>query len=264
MENIPTNHMYIIFLAFIYTIVCAFRSFWLRKDVEQTCFFDSKISTTLIGRTLATIAEICYTLLIMTVLTNITKDISKLTNEKLDNSLFALRIILPIIIIAEIFSWFGSISKYYLWNAAEETLWMTCGMIVISVCLLLYSSLKKNPNLNPNFKSISSFLRVFVIATSIFVIFMIKTDIPMYYDKWKASDKNNDNIVSLGEFIDDFKNKNTKLTYQNFLDLNRCKRISKDFNVWVKEIPWLSAYFTFGVWSSIGMVMWYINYSKNI
>ena len=98
----------------------------------------------------------------------------------------------------------------------------------------------------------------------IFVIFMIKTDIPMYYEKWKAADKNNDGIVSLKEFIDDFKKKNTKLSLQSFFNLNTCKRISKDFNVWVKEIPWLTGYFTFGVWSSIGMVIWNINNSKNI
>ena len=261
LKNIPTIHIYLILLAFTYTIVCAIRSVWLRKDVAQTCFFDSKISTPLVGRTLATIAEICYVLLILIVLTNITKDISKITNKKYYHTLLTLKIILPIIIIAEIFSWLGCITKYYLWNAAEESLWMISGIILITISATLYLSLK---TISPNnkTKSLSLFLTVFLFFTIIFVLFMITIDIPMYYNRWKKTDGNNDGIVSWKEFINDFKNKNNKLSLQSLLNLNSCKKISKDFTVWKEEIPWFTGYFTLGVWSSIAIVIWYKNYTE--
>merc|ERR1740123_529370 len=44
----------------VFTVVCAFRGFFPRQDVEKYCLFDYKIiSSVVLGRSLATIAEIC-------------------------------------------------------------------------------------------------------------------------------------------------------------------------------------------------------------
>ena len=84
----------------------------------------------------------------------------------------------------------------------------------------------------------------------------------MYYNRWKKTDKNNDGTVSWKEFINDFKQKNNTLSLQSLLNLNSCKKISKDFTVWKEEIPWFTGYFTLGVWSSIAIVIWYKNYTE--
>merc|ERR1711871_550852 len=67
-------HFYLGICAFIFTIVCAIRAIWLRKDIERVCMYDSKISTPFVGRTLATFAELCYIIIIITILTYIIKD----------------------------------------------------------------------------------------------------------------------------------------------------------------------------------------------
>ena len=52
--------------------------------------------------------------------------------------------IYPLVLTAELFSWLGCISKYYLWNAAEESLWMISACIFILVAFILYSNILIN------------------------------------------------------------------------------------------------------------------------
>lgn len=257
-KNVNTVQKILIAFSFIYTIVCAVRSFWLRKDVEQVCFFDVGISTPYVGRSLATIAELCYILIIIIVFCYIILYISKIANKNLHVLFWLVKITFPIIIIAEIFSWLGCISKYYLWNAAEESLWMISACIFILVAFILYSNIL-NIKQSIATQSITRLLAIFVICATIFVIFMIITDIPMYYKRWKKGIKQDEEIY----FWKDFKGQNKqKLTKENIVNLNRCVEISKDFNIWKDEIAWLTGYFTFGVWSSFALVIWYINFTR--
>src|SRR5262245_24124613 len=43
-----------------YVFGCAFRSFLPRADVQRICLFDTWLSSVLIGRSVATVAEICF------------------------------------------------------------------------------------------------------------------------------------------------------------------------------------------------------------
>src|SRR5262245_9206191 len=43
-----------------YVFGCAFRSFLPRADVQRICLFDTWLSSVMIGRTVATVAEICF------------------------------------------------------------------------------------------------------------------------------------------------------------------------------------------------------------
>ena len=58
---------------------------------------------------------------------------------------------------------------------------------------------------------------------------MIIIDVPMYIKKYKKLD---------GDI------KNFKIGFQ---EIKKCD-INKSFDYWKEEIPWLSGYFTFGVW----------------
>src|ERR1700752_4212708 len=49
-------------LSGIYVGVCGFRSLFPRVDLERVCLWDSWLSTILLGRTAATIAELCFAL----------------------------------------------------------------------------------------------------------------------------------------------------------------------------------------------------------
>src|ERR1700694_1978093 len=44
-----------------YVFGCAFRSFLPRADVQRICLFDTWLSSIVVGRSVATVAEICFT-----------------------------------------------------------------------------------------------------------------------------------------------------------------------------------------------------------
>jgi hypothetical protein len=49
-------------LSGVYVAVCGFRSLFPRVDLERVCLWDTWLSAILIGRTAATIAELCFAL----------------------------------------------------------------------------------------------------------------------------------------------------------------------------------------------------------
>ena len=239
--------------SFIYTVVCAVRSFWPRKDVEQICFIDSRMSTPFVGRSLATIAEIFYVFLIINVYNNIINYVSNFTKKDLNILKIMINNIYPLVLTAELFSWLGCISKYYLWNAIEESLWMISSALLVITSCLLYYIITCYYN-NKKIIYIKKLLKFIIIFGIPFVLFMIMVDVPMYINRW------NKNIN--GSYIEDFKEKYNKLTYQSLVEFDTCKKISKDYSIWRPEMPWLTGYFTMGVWSSHIIAIWYINFTK--
>src|SRR5215218_4515887 len=47
-------------LSAAYVFGCAFRSFLPRADVQRICLFDTWLSSVFVGRTVATVAELCF------------------------------------------------------------------------------------------------------------------------------------------------------------------------------------------------------------
>jgi hypothetical protein len=50
----------LVFLCAAYVFGCAFRSVLPRADVQRICLFDTWLSSVFVGRSVATIAEICF------------------------------------------------------------------------------------------------------------------------------------------------------------------------------------------------------------
>ena len=49
-----------LFLSAAYVFGCAFRSFLPRADIQRICLFDTWLSSATVGRSVATVAEICF------------------------------------------------------------------------------------------------------------------------------------------------------------------------------------------------------------
>src|ERR1700739_3881188 len=47
-------------VAAAYVFVCAFRSVLPRADVQRICLFDTWLSSVMVGRSVATVAELCF------------------------------------------------------------------------------------------------------------------------------------------------------------------------------------------------------------
>lgn len=93
----------------IYITACAIRSIWLRQDGTRICLFDTWISYPFVGRSLATVAEICFAYQLSLVIKN--------------------PIVFYLGIIAQFFCWHGVITLSNQSHIYEETIWLIIGLL---------------------------------------------------------------------------------------------------------------------------------------
>src|SRR3989475_12532882 len=86
-----------------YVFGCAFRSFLPRADVQRICLFDTWLSSVVLGRSIATIAEICFVVQWAIVVRHLAKVAQSNLAVTISNS------IVPLIVIAECCSWYAVI-----------------------------------------------------------------------------------------------------------------------------------------------------------
>jgi hypothetical protein len=220
-------------LVFIYIYVCAYRSIWPRIEGPNICLNKNSMSLPILGRTSATIAEISFGLLFVLITNKLILGISKKNMFMLawNNILFYL------IVLAQVFCWIGIITTDPSYNALEESLWTVFGISKIILYIIIYYYIGFN----------NSYLRytipIIIVCVLVYTLFMITVDVPMYIQNAKT---HNGKYNSLGDGI---------------LKLCKCN-FTKKLDKWKEDIPWLSGYFTFAVWFSIGLFIFYENYKK--
>ena len=208
-------------LCFIYVAVCAFRSLLPRRDGLSICFFDTKLSTPLIGRTAATFAEVSFAILIAMVYSRVVRTLgTSATVEK------AIWLIVPIICIAQCFCWYG-ITVSASGHIVEESLWTLCA---IGLFLVLLSTCNNMNNTWPDHRKL---VQSTLLVLLLYILFMVTIDIPMYVRSWL---KQRDEVLP---------------------DVSSCAKISRSASDWEQEIPWMTGYFVFGSWSAMYLVYWY-------
>jgi hypothetical protein len=99
-----------------YVFGCAFRSFVPVFDVPRLCLFDSWLSSVIVGRSVATLAELCFAAQWALLL----HETSRATKSSLGRT--TAMAVVPMIAIAEIFSWYSVLSTSNLGHVFEETL----------------------------------------------------------------------------------------------------------------------------------------------
>src|SRR6266481_769182 len=115
-----------------YVFGCAFRSFLPRADVQRICLFDTWLSSVVVGRSVATVAEISFAAQWAIIL----HQLGTMTGA--DTTLNAAWVILPLILIAECFSWYAVLTTHYLGNAIENSIWAAAFFLIgIGLCRLL-------------------------------------------------------------------------------------------------------------------------------
>lgn len=231
------NKLFIFILVFIYVIVCAIRSIWPRTDSYKLCYYDTIISIPTIGRTLATIAEMSFVTLIV-IITNI------ILNDSSDGSkIFTILkkytyLLIPMIFCAQIFCWIGVTTNRPIFNATEESLWAVLGLSNLITFSYIYYNLINRNDLSPKLNHIKFICPIIIVSCLFYVLFMVLHDVPMYIKRHR--DKTNKPLT----FIEGIKK------------LSQCNKVSKSYNDWKEEIPWLTLYFTLAVWATIVILFW--------
>lgn len=207
-----------------YVLGCAFRSVLPRADVQRIVVYDSWLSSVLVGRSVATIAELCFAAQWALLLHELSRD----TDHRI-GSLLA-RVVFPLIVLAEVFSWYAVLSTSYLGNTLEQSLW-TSTVILLVVALFPLWRKAEGP--------LRSFLSTSLVLSVCFVCFMCLVDVPMYFTRWLADEAAGRPYLTLA---------------QGLHDVSTRWVVTHDLRDWREEIAWMSLYFSFAVWFSIAMV----------
>ena len=212
-----------LFLCAAYVFGCAFRSFLPRADVQRICLFDTWLSSVIIGRSVATVAEICFAAQWAIVLHQLG------AMRGADTTLNAAWMVVPLILIAECFSWHAVLTKKYVANAIENSIWAVAFFIVaIGLCRLL-------PEFNG---AVCVALVVAVIGIAGYLAFLATIDVPMYLARWRAEIANGSRPLS---------------PMEGLRDASFRWVVTHDIAEWKDEIAWMSLYFSAAVWASLAL-----------
>jgi hypothetical protein len=223
-RNVPEiidGRITIAWLSLVYVLVCAFRSFLPRIDIERIVLVDHWLSSVLIGRTLTTFAEIFFIAQCALLL----REAGRISDSRF--VVLVSMVLIPVIIIAEGFSWYASLTTHYLASVFEESLWALSGFLFLTGLVSLWPNANRAERLS---------LTMFILLASCFLAFMIIVDVPMYWERYLLDAEAGKNYLSLG---------------QGLQDLSSNYRVSFDLSEWRNEIPWMTLYFTVAVWVSI-------------
>ena len=210
-----------------YVFGCAFRSLLPRADVQRICLFDTWLSSVMVGRTVATVAEVCFAAQWAIVLWQLG------TMTGAETTVNAALLIVPLILIAECFSWHAVLTRNYLGNAIENSIWAIAFFIVgVGLCRLL-----------PEFDGAVRVALVITIAGIVgYLAFLAAIDVPMYLARRRADRANGTRPLGHLEGLRD-----------------ACVRwvVTHDMAQWKDEIAWMSLYFSAAVWSSLALCVCY-------
>jgi hypothetical protein len=211
-------------LSAVYVLGCAFRSILPRADVQRIGLDDSWVSSAMVGRSVATVAELCFVAQWALLLHTIARDAG---------SRFGVAVswlLVPLIVVAELCSWYAVVTTSYLGNAVEESIWALSASFVVLSCLALW----------PGCRAASRpFLAAAVALGVAYVTFMCTTDVPMYVSRWLADEAGGREYLSLG---------------QGLQDVWFRRNVTFAWDAWRDEIPWMTLYFSAAVWCSIALV----------
>ena len=208
-------------LSAVYVFGCAFRSLLPRADVERICLFNTWLSSVLVGRSVATLAELCFAIQWFIIL----RELGRIAHS--DTAKYIATLIVPLIALAEIWSWYAVVSTNFLGNVLENSLW-TIAFALVAVALI---------RLTASFNGIA---RRIIVVTAVgaagYVLFMLTVDVPMYLQRWQAATATGQPVLGL---------------FAGLHDVASRWIVTHDIARWRQEIPWMSLYFSIAVWASL-------------
>jgi hypothetical protein len=210
-----------------YVFGCAFRSFLPRADVQRICLFDTWLSSVVVGRSVATVAEICFAVQWAIFLHRL----GTMTGS--DTTVNAAWVIVPLILIAECFSWYAVLTTNYLGNAIENSIWAVAFFIAgIGLCRLV-----------PEFGGpVTVILAFAIVGIAGYLAFLMTVDVPMYLNRWRAE------VADGNSFL---------RPLEGLRDVSTRWIVTHDFAEWKDEILWMSLYFSAAVWASLALCVFY-------
>lgn len=214
--DLCASRRWLLWLSAGYVLGCAFRSIFPMVDAPRICLHDTWISRIVVGRAVATAAELCFAFQWALLLREAGARTATLAGN----------LIVPIVALAEIFSWSAVLTSNYLLHAVENSLWALAAVLALAGFLSLRARTEG---------SVARFLEAASVSAAIYLAFMVTVDVPMYLSRWRAAG-------------------GVTLPLEQGLRtlLERCV-VEHDWGIWRGDVLWLTLYFTVAVWISIAL-----------
>lgn len=214
-------------LSAAYVFGCAFRSLLPRADVQRICLFDTWLSSVAVGRSVATVAEVCFA----AQWTMILLQLGRMSGA--ETAVNAAWVIVPLILIAECFSWYAVVTTNYFYNAVENSIWAVAFFIIgVGICRLF-----------PDFDgAVRVALGVALAGIVVYLAFLMTVDVPMYLKRRRADVASGNRCLG---------------ALEGLRDVNRRWVVTHDLAEWREEIAWMSLYFSAAVWASLALCVFF-------
>lgn len=222
-ETDTACHMQLL-LSAVYVAGCAFRSVLPVFDIPRLVLVDSRLSSVLVGRSVATVAELCFAAQWALILHR---------TALLSGSPFGQAVslaVVPLIVLAEGCSWHAVLTTGQRGHVVENSIWgLTAALAVASMLLIGPQRLA----------ALYPLMIAWCTGGAAYVAFIFLYDVPMYWSRWLADQARGHQHLSIA---------------QGVIDASRRRTVSYRWEDWKSELLWMSLYFTFGVWSSLSLV----------
>lgn len=206
-----------------YVAGCAWRSAVPVFDVPRVVMLDSWASSVIVGRSVATLAELCFAAQWALLLHAAARATGSTAGRH------ASRAVLPMIAVAELCSWHAVLTTANLGHVIEETLWGAAALVVVGGLLAMRRQLA--PRLRPLVAGIA-------VAGLGYAAYMFAVDVPMYAGRWLADQAAGREYLPLWAGVHDAATRWV---------------VSHDWTLWKTEVTWMTLYFSVAVWLSIGL-----------
>jgi hypothetical protein len=207
-----------------YMLGCAYRSVFPVFDVPRLCLVDSWLSSVAMGRSVATVAELCFAAQWALLLRGVARDTGSPFGVAVSWAL------VPLICVAEMFSWYSVLTTANIGHVVEESLWGLCGTLLVISFILVWprADAKARP-----------LLATGALLALGYALYMFQVDVPMYWSRWVLDSEHGRQYLSIT---------------QGLLDTSSRWIVSHRWDDWKTEVVWMSVYFSVAVWLSISLM----------
>jgi hypothetical protein len=210
-------------LSAAYVFGCAFRSVLPVYDIPRLCLFDTWLSNVIVGRSVATVAELCFVsqwaLVLHATARSTGSTVARIVSLML----------VPLIATAEVCSWYAVLTTSNLGHVAENSIWAISAVLVICAMLSIL------PQCAAPRRRVLSF---WCMAGMLYVAFMFLVDVPTYWSRHVADEVGGRHYLSIT---------------QGLADVSHHRVVSYRWVDWKSEVVWMTLYFSVGVWFSISL-----------
>ncbi len=210
-------------LSAAYVLGCAYRSALPVFDIPRLSLVDSAWASAAVGRSVATVAELCFAAQWALLLRETSRAAGSTLGRALSNA------VVPLIVVAEFCSWHAVLSTANLGHVLEESLW---GLTAILMVLGLLEVGRRSAG-----QARILFMLLAALATA-YACYMFAVDVPMYWARWVADEAAGRAYLDL---------------LPGLIDASSRWTVSHRWEDWRSEAVWMSLYFSTAVWLSIGL-----------